>query len=188
MKQSSSFVTPIQPISLEHIPGRNPILDIGGGGEGLVSRLEGHRVCAVDIRFDKIQEARLYDPHSQWILANACSACFRDASFNIATFWFSLAYFHSFESKLVAVTEAYRCLKEDGLLSVIAAKITNKEERYIFNARFTFPNGSVSQIGFAVRGRQSQNMATVGKLVKNAGFRIISSEEHEYWLRIEALK
>lgn len=188
MKENSSFVTPIQLIDLEPIPGRESILDIGGGGEGLVSRLEGQRVFAVDIRFDKIQEARLYDVHSQWILADARSICFQDASFNVASFWFSLGYFHSFKLKFAALAEAFRCMKEGGLLSIIAAKIANKEEKHVFNAHFVFPNGSISQIGFGVRGKQNQNVAIISQLVRSAGFKVIGSERHKYWFRIEALK
>ena len=188
MKEIESFATPSQSIALERIPRKGLILDIGGGGEGLVSRLEGQRVCAVDIRFDKIQEARLYDVHSQWTLADACSSCFRDASFKVATFWFSMGYFHNSELKFAALAEAYRCMKEDAVLSIIAVKITSNEKKHVFNARFALPDGSISQIGFAVRGKQNQTMATVSKLVKSAGFKIIQAEEYDYWFKIEAQK
>jgi ubiquinone/menaquinone biosynthesis C-methylase UbiE len=188
MDEISSFITPLQEITLENIPREGAVLDIGGGGEALVSRLEGQRVCAVDIRLDKIKEGQIYDVLSQWILTDACSLCFRDAYFEVATFWFSLGYLGSFNLKSSATMEAHRCLKPGGFLSVIAAKIVNSEEKYVFNSRFSFPDKSVSQIKYAVKGRQNQNLHSISQLIKDSGFQIIHSEEQEHWFRIEALK
>jgi 2-polyprenyl-3-methyl-5-hydroxy-6-metoxy-1,4-benzoquinol methylase len=62
MQNASTFEVPTQKIRLDRLPQGEPILDIGGGGEGLVSRIEGARVCAIDIRMDEIREARIHDP------------------------------------------------------------------------------------------------------------------------------
>ncbi|NHJ12037.1 MAG: class I SAM-dependent methyltransferase [Candidatus Thorarchaeota archaeon] len=188
MDEISSFITPLQEIMLENISRKGAVLDIGGGGEALVSRLERQRVCAADIRLDKIKEGQIYDALSQWILTDACGLCFQDACFEVATFWFSLGYLGSFDLKQSAAMEAHRCLKPGGLLSIIAAKIVNNEERYVFNSRFIFPDKSVSQIKYAVKGKQNQSLESISQLVKDLGFQIIYSEEHEHWFRIDATK
>ena len=50
----SHIETPEQSNKLERLESDGLILDLGGGGEGLVSRIEGDRVCVVDIRMSEI--------------------------------------------------------------------------------------------------------------------------------------
>ncbi|MHA2042161.1 MAG: hypothetical protein ACW975_09890 [Candidatus Thorarchaeota archaeon] len=68
----SSFETPVQKIELKHLPRKGWIIDIGGGGEGLVSRIETSRVCAVDINLDRIREAKVQCGYNV-VLSRICS-------------------------------------------------------------------------------------------------------------------
>ena len=69
---TSKYSTPIQEITLKPIQTDGLILDIGGGGEGLVSRIEGAKVCAVDIRMSEIREAQIHAPPSNWFEHPTC--------------------------------------------------------------------------------------------------------------------
>ncbi|MFX1367135.1 MAG: class I SAM-dependent methyltransferase [Promethearchaeota archaeon] len=188
MKGISTATTPVQRISLEQIEQAGKILDLGAGGEGLVSRLEGRRVFAVDIELQKIYEARIYPTESQWILADARKLCFRDSTFDVATFWFSLGYFSDVYSKKAALQEVHRSLKRRGFLSILAAKITCSEDRLVFKTLLSFPSGIVSKIAYGLRGNQNQDVETILQLVKDVGYQVTQSKEYEYWFRIEALK
>ena len=69
-EDGSYFETPLQEIELRHVRQEGLIIDVGGGGEGLVSRVEASRVCAVDINLNKIREALIHDLESQWLLSD----------------------------------------------------------------------------------------------------------------------
>lgn len=188
MNEVSTAETPVQRISLERIEQSGKILDLGGGSEALVSRLEGKRVYAVDVNLQKIREAQIHPTSSQWILADARNLCFRESSFDVATFWFSLGYFGSITSKKTALQETYRSLRNGGHLSIIAAAISCSEERLVFRTQLTFPDGTVSQIAYGVKGNQNQDVDAITRLVESAGFRVTSSIDHRYWFEIDAVK
>ena len=57
-------------IELKALPSTGSIIDVGGGGEGFVSRIGGSQVYAVDIEMNKIREAQIHGLESQWILAD----------------------------------------------------------------------------------------------------------------------
>lgn len=65
------------------------ILDIGGGGEGVIGRLKGRDVVAIDIRKEELEEA-VDGPLK--IVMDARDLKFLDGSFNTVTAFFSLMY------------------------------------------------------------------------------------------------
>ncbi|MHA2231728.1 MAG: hypothetical protein ACXAB4_04495, partial [Candidatus Hodarchaeales archaeon] len=59
-----------QQVIIEDIPvGR--ILDVGGGGEGIIAQIGGDRVTAVDRLETEIEEARPKAPTANWKVADA---------------------------------------------------------------------------------------------------------------------
>ena len=118
MTNQTVFEPPIQHIHLQDIIHERRIIDVGGGGEGLVARIAGPRVCVVDSNIDKIREARIYEENSNWFNCDAASLCFKDASFDMATLWFSLGYMRSWQLKEQVLKETYRVLRDDARLSI----------------------------------------------------------------------
>ncbi|MCF2135811.1 MAG: class I SAM-dependent methyltransferase [Candidatus Thorarchaeota archaeon] len=186
--QIPTFEPPQQTVSLEELRGDRLILDVGAGGEGIVARLGRSRVCAVDIRMDEIREARIHDPPSQWLVADGRDLCFADNTFDMVTFWFSLGYFRTAENKTRAIREAYRVLQNGGILSIKAAQITCEEERFIFRVLYTFPDGTLSSVGYGVRGNQEQTMKSMRELIEDTGFECKSCKDHGHWFEIIAVK
>lgn len=184
----SKFSTPEQTIHLSRISDEGIILDIGAGGEGIVARLEGNRVCAADVRLDEIREARIHDPPANWFVTDGRNLCFADSVFDVITFWFSLGYFRTAENKLKALTEAFRVLRNGGKLMVTAAHNDCKEEIFIFRALFIFPDGTPSKVGYGVRGGQNQTADTTVELIKDAGFSVQTIDSHEHWFSVVAVK
>ncbi len=177
------FEVPLQEIDLKDIEFEGLVIDIGGGGEGLVSRLERERVCAVDVSLDKIREARIHGPPAHWTVADGRSLCFRRNTFDVATLWFSLGYMRNWETKKAVLEEVHRVLKPNGILSVLAAKIVCQEDRFLFNAQFTFPDGSISQISYGLVGNQHQSLETVAKTLEGSGFAVLGSSDNGHWFR-----
>ncbi|MHA1615687.1 MAG: class I SAM-dependent methyltransferase, partial [Candidatus Thorarchaeota archaeon] len=149
-KQSSNCTTPIQKIALKQIQTEGRILDIGGGGEGLVSRIGGTKVCALDIRISEIREARIHGPPSNWFVGDGQALCFQENVFDVVTLWFSMGYMSDWVIKQRVLKEAHRVLVEGGKLSILASRIPESCERLTFWGHFTFPDDTISQIGYGV--------------------------------------
>lgn len=185
---SSRYSTPIQEIRLNPIETTGLILDIGGGGEGLVSRIEGTKVCAVDYRISEIREAQIHSPPANWFTADGRALPFQDSTFDIATLWFSLGYMNEWSAKRAVLTEVFRTLKNEGRLLIMASRIDCKEQRLLFSVQFTLPDGTVSKTGYGVRGNQNQTLSSIVALVREAGLKDIQSENHDWWFEVKAFK
>ncbi|MHA1948937.1 MAG: class I SAM-dependent methyltransferase [Candidatus Thorarchaeota archaeon] len=182
----SRIETPVQQITLKRLNPEGLILDIGGGGEGLVSRIEGKRVCALDIRLSEIREALIHGAPANWIVGDGKSLGFSSGSFNEVTLWFSLGYMRDWDTKRKVLEETRRVLKKEGSLSIMATKIPDSTEQFIFWAHFTFPDGTVSKTGYGVRGNQGQTIDSVVNLLEKLGFKILKAVDHEEWFDITA--
>ncbi|MHA1926931.1 MAG: methyltransferase domain-containing protein [Candidatus Thorarchaeota archaeon] len=188
MSKESSFETPVQKIELKYLPQEGLIIDIGGGGEGLVSRIEASRVCAVDINLDKIREAMIHGQVSQWILSDGRMLSAKNERFRVATLWFSLGYVRDWTAKAQVVSEVDRVLMQSGHISILGAKIACSEARFVLRAHLHFPDGSISQMSYGMSGGQKQDIETVAKLLQETGYGDITCEDNEYWFHIEAEK
>ncbi|MHA2119418.1 MAG: class I SAM-dependent methyltransferase [Candidatus Thorarchaeota archaeon] len=182
----SRVETEIQKISLKRLDSEGLILDVGGGGEGLVSRIEKQRVCAVDIRMSEIREAQIHGAPANWLVGDGSFLSFRDRSFDVVTLWFSLGYMREWTIKRKVLEEAQRVLKKQGTISIMASKIPDSTDQFVFWALFTLPDGTVSQTGYGVRGGQGQTMEKVRELIAQLDFNILDIEDHGEWFSITA--
>ena len=180
--------TEVQKINLKKFDDESLILDIGGGGEGLVSRIAGNRVCALDIRMSEVREAQIHGHSSNWFVADGMSLCFKDETFDIVTLWFSLGYMSSWSTKEAVLREASRILKTGGQLSIMASRVPDNIERFIFWVTFTLPDGTLSKTGYGVRGGQDQTLPRVLDCLTKTGFVQHQYEDHAVWFEIEAQK
>ena len=187
-EQFSTHTTSVQEISLEHIQTKGLILDIGGGGEGLVSRIMGAKVCALDIRLSEIREAQIHGPPANWFVGDGQALCFQTSTFEVITLWFSLGYMSDWTIKERVLKEAHRVLQKNGKISILASNIPESCERLIFWGHFTLPDGTVSQTGYGVGGKQGQTLERLVKLLENTGFKIQSQEDNDAWFKIQATK
>lgn len=90
------------------------ILDIGGGGEGIIGRLYKSAVTAVDNMQEELDEA----PNCcKKLLMDAAALDFADESFDNVTFFYSLMYMNT-DVKAKAIEEACRVLKTGGVLTI----------------------------------------------------------------------
>lgn len=186
--KSASFKTPVQKIQLPRIENPGHVLDIGGGGEGLVSRIEGTRVIALDLNMNKIRGAMIHNPASVWIACDGRQLCIQDSAVENVTLWFSLSYMKDNDTKKTVLEESFRVLRPGGRISILGCHIGCEEERLVFRAEFQLPDGDVSKISYAVYRGQGQTLDGISRMLVESGFDIIETESHEFWFRVLGCK
>ena len=86
------------------------VLDLGGGGEGVIGQLRGRQVVAIDTRRQELEECA---PGPLKIVANAKELPFLDEAFDAITAFFFLMYV-SVSDRARVLEEAYRVLRPGG--------------------------------------------------------------------------
>lgn len=93
---------------------RGSIIDLGGGGEGVIGQVLGRSVTAVDIRQDELEEA----PDGPFkVVADARALPFENERFYCATAFYFLMYLKPEDYRAV-IAEASRVLKTGGRLVI----------------------------------------------------------------------
>ena len=90
------------------------ILDIGGGGEGIIGRLYTEQVIAIDVRQDELDEA---PTGFEKLLMDATQLKFKDGSFDHVTSFYTLMFMDT-EDQKSAILEVTRVLKNHGELHI----------------------------------------------------------------------
>lgn len=87
------------------------ILDIGGGGEGVIGRLKGQKVVAIDLYQEELDEA---PDGPQKIVMDARALTFPNDHFGTVTAFFSMMYMKTRQDHQTVMKEAFRVLKPGG--------------------------------------------------------------------------
>ena len=170
------YETTRQLIDISKIRFNGRVLDIGGGGEGIISRHSGGKVVSIDIRKEELEET---PDIGLKIVMNACNLGFLDKSFENVTCFFSLLYMDESEIREF-LQEAYRVLKSDGELWIWDVTIPQKAEADAFVAQISvqISGESVVSAGYGVRWTRRQSVDTIRGLCEEAGF--VSREERVF--------
>ena len=157
------------------------ILDIGGGGEGVIGKLKGKDVVAIDIRKDELEEA-VEGPLK--IVMDARDLKFLDDSFNTATAFFSLMYISKREDQRKILEEIWRVLKPGGYLHLWDVDLSERPETdkeiYVVFLRYRVAG---EEIGTGYGQRWPDEPRGKGyyiALAETVGFRHIRSEENKH--------
>lgn len=93
---------------------KGTILDIGGGGEGIIGRIYRSQVTAIDNRQEELDEA---PEGCTKLLMDACDIEFKDNIFDNVSLFYTLMYIDKSKHTKV-IKEAYRVLKRGGELYI----------------------------------------------------------------------
>lgn len=102
-------------LDLQDFPSQGWVLDIGGGGEGVIGRLKGSAVVAIDLFKQELEEA---PAGPLKIVMDARSLQFVDGSFQTVTVFFAFLYMQQEKDWRQVLTEIARVLQPGGCLHV----------------------------------------------------------------------
>lgn len=151
------------------------ILDVGGGGEGIIGRLYQNQVTAIDNRQDELDEA---PDGFEKVLMDATDMAFPDASFDHVTFFYTLMYLRGEEQRR-AILEAARVLRCGGALHIWDCEILSAyPDPFLIDVEIQLPNDIISTT-YGVGKLDAQDKDSIMQLCLDAGLRAVSQASND---------
>jgi ubiquinone/menaquinone biosynthesis C-methylase UbiE len=180
-----SYSTEIQSIELSPIKTKGFILDIGGRGEGIVGKLNGEQVIAIDTSEKELEETR---NEALKVIMDVTDLKFLPESFDACTAFFSLMYIPT-NKHLKVFRETYRVLKNQGKFFLWDVRIPEKRGDYrVFTVRLKVRllNEEI-ETGYGTKWDKTQNIEYFKELAQKTKFRIIDerSKNEIFYLEMQ---
>jgi SAM-dependent methyltransferase len=169
-------------------PAQGLILDIGGGGEGVIGQLKGQQVVAIDLSKRELDEA----PGRPLlkVVMDARDLKFVEGSFPTATVFFTFMYIDPADHGKVFL-EIHRVLQPGGRLLVWDPVFPDKRDpahvNILFPLHVKLPQKEINT-GYGVRFCEGQNGDHFVGLAEKAGFRVVSRRNEAGWFFLELKK
>jgi len=189
ISQDRIYQFPTLNVVVEDFPANGLILDIGGGGEGVIGQLKHQQVVAIDLLKRELEDA----PGKPLlkIVMDARDLKFLDDDFTTATVFFTFMYIAAADHEQV-FKELFRVLAPGGRLLVwdviFPKRVDEKKDVALFPLKITLPGKEINT-GYGVGWPENeQGMDHYIALAKKAGFEIITQKENEGWFFLELMK
>jgi len=186
--RSSIFYLGVRDIDMGDIRLRGRVLDIGGGGEGVIGQLAGPNVIAIDKLKSELEEAA--DCDCVKIVMDATEMQFTDGIFDTVTAFFSFMYM-SREDVSRAMGESYRVLKEGGDLHVwdmcVPENLSAGKEVYAILLRVDIGNKLI-ETGYGTKWNKTQDMEQIASMALEMGFEVTDKESHDSYFYMKLKK
>ncbi|MCR4427458.1 MAG: class I SAM-dependent methyltransferase [Firmicutes bacterium] len=179
------FSADVQRVDLTEFTPDGRILDIGGGGEGIIGQLLGDRVVAIDTGRDELAKA----PEGPLkIVMDAREMGFLNTSFDAVTSFFTLMYIERRHHQRV-FDEVYRVLKDGGVFTIWDARIPRypggAKDIFVVPLEVRLADKLVSTAYGVLWRDAEQDMKYYVEMGKRAGFDILTTEEMGEAFRIQ---
>jgi ubiquinone/menaquinone biosynthesis C-methylase UbiE len=183
--ESRSYFFPQVTWELEDLEHQGWVLDIGGGGEGVIGQLLGEEVVAIDLQKEELLEAA---DGPLKIFMDARDLKFLDDSFHSVTAFFSLMYLKEKDDQQKVFQEVARVLSKDGKFHIWDVDLSQlpqeNKEFYVIRLRYKTATG-FKDTGYGMRWpeepRQIEHYLALAEsvgLVEETSRR----EEHTFYL------
>lgn len=186
LAESKSLLVEKQKIEINNFRLDGKILDIGGGGEGIIELYKGEQVVAIDRSKRELEGAS--ENVSLKIIMDAKELKFLDNTFDTVTAFFTLMYVPLANHKII-LQEIHRVLKLNGEFALWDLKIPNrgdhKQEFYGLYLEVKI-NDKIIETGYGTYWQdKEQNMQYYIDLAKSIGFQVLEQhkEEHTFFIR-----
>ena len=159
------------------------ILDIGGGGDGIIGRLYTNQVIAIDISQNELDEAPV---GFEKILMDATHLDFKDNYFEHVTSFYTLMFMNADEQKR-AILEATRVLKNGGELHVWDCNIISAYPKpFCVDIVVQLPGEFVSTTYGIVKDDRHDKISII-ELCLGAGLTLVcqNNNHHGFYLRFK---
>jgi len=172
------FVYERQTVTVDDFEASGYVLDVGGGGEGIIGVLKGDQVVAIDLRKSELEEA----PDGPLkIVVDAREMVFLDRTFDTATAFFSLMYLKSTPDYQKVFAEVFRVLKPGGQFLVWDASIARPAETdkpsYVILLRVLVKDQEIETGYGQPWPEEPHNAASYINLAEEAQFRLAKERE-----------
>ncbi len=180
---------PQQEVVLHSLPAEGLILDIGGGGEGIIGRLMGDRVVAVDLSREELHNA---PPGNIKMVMDARELAFLDGSFHTATSFCTLMYIADRQDQQQVLEEVLRVLEPGGRFHiwdvVIPAEHEDGKTTAVYPMKVTLPDDTVRTAYGVAWPQEDHDLAYYSRLAALAGFEIGDRKQNDLVISLELVK
>lgn len=156
------------------------ILDIGGGGEGIIGRLYKDQVTAIDNCQEELDEA---PDCCKKLLMDASNLTLSSGSFDNVTCFYSLMYMPK-ATQEKAMKEAWRVLRPQGKLYIWDAEIASAfPEPYIVELDILLASNMV-HTSYGIVKDEPQTVSVLTRMIEECGFVLLHSTFTEGHFRL----
>jgi len=163
------------------------LLDIGGGGEGIIGNLYGKEAVVVDIRKDELEET---NNEALKMVMDAKHMPFLDDSFDVITFFYALMYM-SKETQREVLRETKRVLKPGAKVIIWdnTLPVYDGTEKDIYVSKLEIHyNDTIVETGYGIKmdenGQTAESIISMAEEVGLTIDKVVHDKEH---FRIECL-
>ena len=183
------YVLEREDLALKPFDGDGLVLDLGGGGEGIVGKLGGERVVAIDPNRRELEEA---PPGPLKIVMDASDLGFVDQSFSLVTSFYTLMYIGDEKTRRRVFSEAYRVLAPEGRFliwdAVVPPRGSEKRDILVVWLNVRLPAEDIEAKYGMVWPEGGRSSADFTDLATGAGFEVTNLSEQGKRICLQLLK
>jgi len=182
----NALAKPKQHIVIQGIP-QGRVIDIGGGGEGVIAQAGGGGIVAIDKYISEVHAARDKAPDTPWMVADAAELPYQSSCFDNATAFFSCMYMPD-NVKETVFRETRRVLKAGGEFWIWDVHMAPTSNVFAIRLQVALPDGHTINTVYGVKAKD-QSAATICSLLQEAGFEteVITNQKHWFFIKAKAV-